>query len=181
MPPGFGNHFIEIQSVQIFDQALFDKLGMVEDNLHFVVHSGSRGFGESIMNEYAANHGATGVPSNSPIGQKYLKQHDNAISWAAANRQLCAHRVLEAIDTDGTQLLDICHNSITEAITDGCKCWLHRKGAAPSDKGPVVIPGSRGAFSYVVQPVEGKGRSPTVVGSWCWPEDQSTGRIWKTF
>jgi release factor H-coupled RctB family protein len=32
--------------------------------------------------------------------------------------------------------------------------WLHRKGAAPSDRGPVVIPGSRGAFSYLVQPLQ---------------------------
>jgi release factor H-coupled RctB family protein len=31
--------------------------------------------------------------------------------------------------------------------------WLHRKGAAPSDKGPLVIPGSRGTLSYLVQPV----------------------------
>jgi hypothetical protein len=31
--------------------------------------------------------------------------------------------------------------------------WLHRKGAAPGDMGPLVIPGSRGAFSYLVQPI----------------------------
>ncbi|MDP6945812.1 MAG: RtcB family protein, partial [Myxococcota bacterium] len=31
-------------------------------------------------------------------------------------------------------------------------CWLHRKGAAPADKGPVVIPGSRGTLSYLVAP-----------------------------
>lgn len=31
--------------------------------------------------------------------------------------------------------------------------WLHRKGAAPADQGPVVIPGSRGDYSYVVEPV----------------------------
>ncbi len=30
--------------------------------------------------------------------------------------------------------------------------WLHRKGAAPGDSGPVVIPGSRGSFSYLVLP-----------------------------
>jgi len=30
--------------------------------------------------------------------------------------------------------------------------WLHRKGAAPSDCGAVVIPGSRGTFSYLVEP-----------------------------
>lgn len=32
------------------------------------------------------------------------------------------------------------------------KLWLHRKGAAPADVGPVVIPGSRGHFSYLVMP-----------------------------
>jgi RNA-splicing ligase RtcB len=36
--------------------------------------------------------------------------------------------------------------------------WLHRKGAAPSDVGPVVIPGSRGAFSYLVQPCNNEGK-----------------------
>lgn len=30
--------------------------------------------------------------------------------------------------------------------------WIHRKGAAPSDRGPLVIPGSRGTRSYVVVP-----------------------------
>ena len=30
--------------------------------------------------------------------------------------------------------------------------WLHRKGATPHDQGPVVIPGSRGALSYLVVP-----------------------------
>ena len=32
------------------------------------------------------------------------------------------------------------------------RLWLHRKGAAPADCGPVVIPGSRGSFSYLVMP-----------------------------
>ena len=50
------------------------------------------------------------------------------------------------------RLLDICHNSVTP-YRGG---WLHRKGAAPSDKGAVVIPGSRGDLSYVVQPREAR-------------------------
>lgn len=33
-----------------------------------------------------------------------------------------------------------------------CGGWLHRKGAAPADKGAVVIPGSRGAITYVAVP-----------------------------
>lgn len=32
--------------------------------------------------------------------------------------------------------------------------WLHRKGAAPVDQGPVLIPGSRGSFSYLVKPTK---------------------------
>ena len=33
--------------------------------------------------------------------------------------------------------------------------WLHRKGAAPADRGPALIPGSRGSFSYLVEPTGG--------------------------
>ena len=31
---------------------------------------------------------------------------------------------------------------------------IHRKGATPADKGYVVIPGSRGSYSYLVKPQE---------------------------
>jgi len=50
-------------------------------------------------------------------------------------------------------VLDVCHNSVTAKQHEGHTCWLHRKGAAPSDQGPVVIPGSRGALSYLVLPL----------------------------
>jgi release factor H-coupled RctB family protein len=30
--------------------------------------------------------------------------------------------------------------------------WLHRKGAAPADKGVIVVPGSRGDLTYIVEP-----------------------------
>ncbi len=30
--------------------------------------------------------------------------------------------------------------------------WIHRKGATPSDQGMIMIPGSRGDFSYLVKP-----------------------------
>ena len=70
------------------------------------------------------------------------------------------HVVLTAFEP-GT----LCHASAGPRDTDpapACAChgaggsvplFLHRKGAAPSDQGPVVIPGSRGAYSYLVQPV----------------------------
>lgn len=155
--PGFGNHFIEFQAVvDIVNQEEFAALGMAEDRIHLMVHSGSRGFGESIMMEYAANYGATGVAVDSDEGQYYLKKAKQGVDWAMANRQLCAERALESTRTEGIKLIDICHNSVSEAMVDGCNCWLHRKGAAPTDKGPIVIAGSRNALSYVVKPIAGK-------------------------
>lgn len=29
---------------------------------------------------------------------------------------------------------------------------MHRKGAAPVDQGPIILPGSRGTFSYILNP-----------------------------
>lgn len=37
--------------------------------------------------------------------------------------------------------------------------FLHRKGAAPTDKGPILIPGSRGAHSYLVLPTTATSKS----------------------
>lgn len=155
--PGLGNHFIELQAVaEIVDPSLFGTLNLDKDRLHITVHSGSRRFGETIMTAYAAQHGAEGVVADSEDGQHYLRQHAHAVAWAVANRALCAHRVLTVLGTDGTLILDVCHNSMTAALQDGCPCWLHRKGAAPADQGPVVIPGSRNALSYLVMPVADK-------------------------
>ncbi len=49
---------------------------------------------------------------------------------------------------------------------------LHRKGAAPSDRGPVVIPGSRGTLSYLVQT---SGESASSLDSLA----HGAGRKWK--
>ncbi|MEZ7707597.1 RtcB family protein [Neisseria sp. 27098_8_158] len=37
---------------------------------------------------------------------------------------------------------------------NGTTGWLHRKGATPTDKGLIMIPGSRGDYSYLVRPAE---------------------------
>lgn len=154
--PGHGNHFIEVQEVfDVFDQDLFNSIGMDKDLLHLTVHSGSRGLGESIFRDYAAQNGAGGVDADSEAGQLYLKQAAQAMLWAVANRQLCTHRVMQALGGEARQLFDLCHNSVTDVVVDGCQCWLHRKGAAPSNQGPVLIPGSRDDLSFVVSPTEG--------------------------
>jgi release factor H-coupled RctB family protein len=50
-------------------------------------------------------------------------------------------------------VLDSCHNSVACRAFGRERLWLHRKGAAPSDRGPIVVPGSRGTFAYLVQPI----------------------------
>ena len=52
---------------------------------------------------------------------------------------------------------------------------MHRKGAAPSDTGFVVIPGSRGAFSYIVRP--SVSQAQLQVGAFSLPH--GAGRKWR--
>ena len=155
--PGHGNHFIEIQKLhEIHDQAAFTALGLVPDRLCALIHTGSRGLGEAVLKAHAAKHGHGGVAEDSAAATAYLRDHETALRWAQANRDLCAQRTLDSLGAEGRPILDICHNSVTAALQDGCPCWLHRKGAAPADQGPVVIPGSRGDLSVLVRPVEGR-------------------------
>lgn len=148
--PGFGNHFAEVQAVHhIQDAERFAATGLDAESLCVLVHTGSRGLGEAILRRHLVAHGPAGVPEGSEAASAYLTAHDQAVRWAEANRDLVAHRVLTAIGGQGQRLLDVCHNGVTAS----CGCWLHRKGAAPSDKGLVVIPGSRGALSYLVDPI----------------------------
>jgi len=148
--PGRGNHFLEIQRVHsVEDAAAFAALGLDEGRLALLVHTGSRGLGERILREQAARSGAQGLVAGSAEADAYLAAHGMAIRYAELNRSVCARRMLAATGADGAPLLDSCHNAVEEA--DGG--WLHRKGAAPADRGAVVIPGSRGDLTYVVAPV----------------------------
>ena len=145
---GFSNHFAEFQvTAEVVDEAEFARLGLERDRMTLLAHSGSRGLGEAILFKYAAKYGAKGIPF--PEANEYLVEHDHAVEWAKINRHLIAHRFLECLDAEGNKVIDLCHNSVVK--TD--EGWLHRKGAAPSNNGPVIIPGSRGTASYLVKPV----------------------------
>jgi release factor H-coupled RctB family protein len=151
---GAGNHFAELQRVaSVSDPGAFAALGLEADRLVLLVHSGSRGLGEAILRAHVAEWGAKGLADDTEAAAAYLDAHADAVSWASANRALIARRFSEAIGAETAGVLDVCHNSVTRAMVGGCDCWLHRKGAAPGDVGPVVIPGSRGALSYLVRPV----------------------------
>lgn len=99
----------------------------------------------------------------------YLTEHQYAVQWAIANRDLVAYRFKQCIfarlDSDESTLpqpselrkiVDVTHNSVTKQfLTVGDELrefWVHRKGAAPAT-GAAPCPGSRGDFSWLLEPI----------------------------
>lgn len=169
---GGGNHFVELQAVEkIFNEELFAGLGLDRNYLNTLVHSGSRGLGEVLLRKHTDKHGANGLNAESREAQEYLTEHDQALKWAKCNRHLIAHRFAGEIAAECRPVLDACHNSICVINYNKCVYHLHRKGAAASDSGPIVIPGSRGTLSYLVKP---KGEQDQNL----WSLPHGAGRKW---
>jgi release factor H-coupled RctB family protein len=169
---GGGNHFAEIQVIEkIYEQDIFDRLKLNKNVVMLLVHSGSRGIGEALLWDHAAKYGARGLVLPSEEAEQYLEQHKYALKWAEANRALIAHRLAEQLRCECEKVLDVSHNSISQVEMDGQQLWLHRKGAAPSDGGPVVIPGTRGSLSYLVMPTGNQQAN-------AWSVAHGAGRKW---
>ncbi len=169
---GGGNHFVELQAVdRVWDLASFSGLGLKRSRLVLLVHSGSRGLGASVLDEAVQESGAAGVPAYSPAAAKYLEGHDLAVRWARASRALLAERFLETLGAQAKAVLDTCHSSLTSQAVNGDPVWLHRRGAAPADEGPIVVSGSRGSLSYLVLPTSGRPEH-------AWSLAHGAGRKW---
>jgi len=169
---GGGNHFAELQTVeQVLDVAAFKKLELGKQQLVVLVHSGSRGLGETVLRTHVDQHFGNGVAADSYAAEKYLRGHDFAVRWAKANRELIARRFIATLGAEAECFWDGCHNSITRRETDGETVWVHRKGAVAANSDFVVIPGSRGSLSYLVKPV-GDGESHA------WSLAHGAGRKW---
>ena len=161
---GGGNQFAELQRLQsIVEPSASEAMDLSKDALYVLVHSGSRGLGEHILRGHQKHFGNGALKVSSREGENYLQQHNNAVKWARLNREIIAAKFMATLATKGKQILDVCHNCVLAATatianpattdnpeTRDTSIWLHRKGAAPSDQGPVMIPGSRGTLSYLV-------------------------------
>jgi release factor H-coupled RctB family protein len=147
---GKGNHFAELHLVnKIEDKTLFGKLHLEEKALYILVHSGSRAFGQIVFDTVAGKYNPNEGLSEEE-GKAYLDGHDKALIYARQSRQEIALRLLKAIKIQSQMhsVSDTAHNSILHT-NEG---WLHRKGATPTNKGAVIIAGSRGTLSYLVMP-----------------------------
>ncbi len=150
---GGGNHFAELQAVdKIYDADAVAQLGLNRKQLVLLVHSGSRGFGASVLDRHVFAHGNGGLCADTEAASEYLQAHDRANRWARANRNLIARRFAAQLGGDAQRLLDASHNFVAAVEIDGRASWLHRKGVVSGDQGPVVVPGSRGTLSYLVAP-----------------------------
>lgn len=151
---GGGNHFAELQVVhEIHDAITCQSLNIDTKKALLLVHSGSRSFGQSVLQEHGTTVDRQGLDPDSATGKIYLAEHQRAVQFARANRCLIAQRFAEQTNSEVENILDLCHNYMVQHIDECGPFWLHRKGAAPADQGLVVIPGSRSSLSYLVRPL----------------------------
>ena len=156
---GSGNHFLEIQVVdQIYDHEKAEVFDLVEGGLTIFIHSGSRGFGHQICDDFLKemhSYYAKGslsfplpdrqlacAPLRSDLAKRYLSGMACAANYAWANRQVLMHLTRETLLSSleisprelGMKLLyDVCHNIAKKEkhFVDGQERLLcvHRKGA----------------------------------------------------
>ena len=154
---GKGNHFAELHLVnEVQDKKLFEELGLGKESLYTLIHSGSRAFGQLVFDRVSGKYEPS-VGLSVEEAEEYLKEHDRAIEYAKLSRTEIAKRLLKAIKLEPNikEVSDTAHNSITKT-KDG---WLHRKGATPTNRGAVIIAGSRGSLSYLVMPTNSTKKS----------------------
>ena len=149
---GGGNHFIEISVVdQIFDKETAAYFNLAPDQVVIMIHSGSRGFGHQICQDYSRemakqapqfgiklpNRGLACAPIQSDLGRSYLAAMACAVNFAFANRQLMTADVIKAVakvlgrgEADQVRLLyDVAHNIAKKEHHFGRELLIHRKGA----------------------------------------------------
>jgi len=157
---GSGNHFLEIQAVDhVYDQQLARIFRIFEGQITVLIHSGSRGFGHQICDDFLKEMGKQGsieglqlpdrqlacAPIKSETGRRYLAAMACAANYAWANRQILMHLTQETFlntlsaspNELGMELLyDVCHNIAKKELheVDGLEELLcvHRKGATRS-------------------------------------------------
>ena len=147
---GGGNHFAELTIIdKIFDQESAKILNLNKNNLHLLIHSGSRNIGEKIYRKYAS---LQGLKEGTESFNNYIDEHNRAIEYAKDNRNNIANIILDMIHQKNKNqlIVDTVHNYI-EIVDDQ---YYHRKGSVSSIENEYsIIAGSRGSYSYLVKTI----------------------------
>jgi len=176
---GSGNHFIEVAvTEQIYDEPAARAFGLFRGGVVVFIHSGSRGLGYQICDDFLKVLGKVSVregielpdrqlacaPIKSREGRDYLAGMACAANYAWANRQIMMHwtrgvfmRVFAASPAALKMNLvyDVCHNiaKIERHEVDGKPkdVCVHRKGATRSLPAGHPLVGE--AYRSVGQPI----------------------------
>ena len=148
---GGGNHFAELLQI---DTVYAAAANLDNACAYLLVHSGSRGLGGAILRQHVDAHGHAGLQAASIEATAYLAQHDAALAYAKLNREWIARRMLAVWKTQARCLLDVSHNHVLPANIGDHSGFFFFFCATPSDQGWVMIPGSRGDYSYLVAPTD---------------------------
>ncbi|MFO7860792.1 MAG: RtcB family protein [Desulfosalsimonas sp.] len=176
---GSGNHFMEIGVVDtIYDPAAARVFGLAENQVTLLIHTGSRGLGHQICDDFLAlmtkkvhksgialpDRQLACMPVQSAEGQAYYRAMACAANFAWANRQVLLHMAETVLmhtlgisprDLRMRMVYDVCHNiaKIETHVIDKekRKVCVHRKGATRA-----FGPGNAGldpAFRDTGQPI----------------------------
>ncbi|XCH46540.1 RtcB family protein [Thermodesulfovibrio sp. 3907-1M] len=154
---GSGNHFLEVQYVdEVYEPEIAQAMGLFKNQVTVMIHSGSRGFGHQICDDYvrdmlqAAKKYGIELPDRelacapflSKEGQRYFSAMKGAANYAWANRQCLMHwtrevflRVFKVSPKELAMrvVYDVAHNIAKEEfhIINGKRrrVVVHRKGA----------------------------------------------------
>ncbi len=154
---GSGNHFLEVGVVEeIYEPETAAVFGLFENQVTVLLHSGSRGLGYQVCDDYLAfmvkhthklgfrlpDRQLSCAWIQSDAGRRYLGAMACAANYAWANRQILLHRCREVFERVlhlgprdlGMHLVyDVCHNIAKEEEhrVDGrpMRLCVHRKGA----------------------------------------------------
>jgi tRNA-splicing ligase RtcB len=176
---GSGNHFLEVDLVdEIYDPTVADAFGLEAGHVAVLIHSGSRGLGYQVCDDYLREMGRAvakykidlpdrqlaSAPLSSPEGEAYFAAMACAANYAWANRQCLMHWTRETFQKTlgisprdlGMRLVyDVCHNIAKKETHDvegkRRRVCVHRKGATKAF--PAGHPEVPGCYRKVGQPV----------------------------
>jgi tRNA-splicing ligase RtcB len=175
---GSGNHFLEIQRVdKIFDEEAAKALGVEENQVTLMIHTGSRAMGHQVCtdslqeidhmmhrdNITPPDRELAYVISGSKEADRYLAQMRAAANFAFCNRHIIMHWTRESfqkvmgIDASELRLIyDVAHNILKEEehdVGEGKRKMVnvHRKGATRAY--PPDHPSVPNIYQHIGQPV----------------------------